>query len=42
MEAIPDIIISILLFVGRRGRDHMVDGFTSTYAISAYHHLIKL
>jgi len=23
---------------GRRGLDHMVVGFTSTYAISAYHH----
>ena len=23
---------------GRRGRDHMVVGFTTTYAISAYHH----
>jgi hypothetical protein len=23
---------------GRRGRDHMVFGFTTTYAISAYHH----
>ena len=22
---------------GRRGRDHMVFGFTTTYAISAYH-----
>jgi hypothetical protein len=22
---------------GRRGRDHMVVGFTTTYAISAYH-----
>jgi hypothetical protein len=24
---------------GRRGRDRMVVGFTTTYAISAYHHL---
>ena len=24
--------------VGRRGRDRMVVGFTTTYAISAYHH----
>jgi len=24
---------------GRRGCDHMVVGFTTTYAISAYHHL---
>ena len=23
---------------GRRGRDRMVAGFTTTYAISAYHH----
>jgi hypothetical protein len=23
---------------GRRGRDRMVIGFTTTYAISAYHH----
>ena len=23
---------------GRRGRERMVDGFTTTYAISAYHH----
>jgi hypothetical protein len=23
---------------GHRGRDHMVVGFTTTYAISAYHH----
>jgi len=22
----------------RRGRDHMVGGFTTTYAISAYYH----
>jgi hypothetical protein len=25
---------------GRRGRDRMVVGFTTTYAISAYHHSI--
>ena len=25
-------------FRGRRGRDRMVVGFTTTYAISAYHH----
>jgi hypothetical protein len=23
---------------GRRGRDHMVVGFTTTYATSVYHH----
>jgi len=26
------------LLMGRRGRDCMVIGFTTTYAISAYHH----
>jgi hypothetical protein len=30
---------SVLYFIqwGRRGRDRMVVGFTTTYAISAYH-----
>ena len=28
----------ICLFGVRRGRDRMVVGFTTTYAISAYHH----
>ena len=27
-----------LELMGRRGRDRMVAGFTTTYAISAYHH----
>ena len=27
---------------GRRGRDRMVVGFTTTYAISAYHHALML
>jgi len=27
----------MLLWCGRRGRDRMVVGFTTTYAISAYH-----
>jgi len=27
-----------LHFGERRGHDHMVVGFTTTYAISAYHH----
>jgi hypothetical protein len=27
-----------LISWGRRGRDRMVAGFTTTYAISAYHH----
>jgi hypothetical protein len=30
--------ISFLFPRGRRGRDRMVVGFTTTYAISAYHH----
>jgi hypothetical protein len=28
----------ISIFRGLRGRDHMVVEFTSTYAISVYHH----
>jgi len=31
-------IIFTLTQGGRRGRDHIVVGFTTTYAISAYHH----
>ena len=31
-------IYTALLTRGRRGRDRMVVGFTTTYAISAYHH----
>jgi hypothetical protein len=27
-----------LLLRSRRGHDHMVLGFTTTYAVSAYHH----
>jgi len=27
-----------IIYRGRRGRYHMVIGFTTTYAISAYHH----
>ena len=30
--------IITLFYGGRRGRDRMVVGFTTTYAISAYHH----
>ena len=30
--------IIFLLFGGRRGRDGMVVGFITTYAVSAYHH----
>jgi len=32
------IELPVLARRGRRGRDHMVVGFTTTYAISAYHH----
>jgi hypothetical protein len=28
----------LVCFWGRRSRDHMVVGFTTIYAISAYHH----
>ena len=28
----------VYILWGRRGRDHMVVGFITTYAISAYHH----
>ena len=28
----------IIILRGRRGRDRMVFGFTTTYAISAYYH----
>ena len=31
------ILISVYKIRGRRGRDHMVVGFITTYAISAYH-----
>jgi hypothetical protein len=31
-------LILKVVFRGRRGRDHMVVGFTITYAISVYHH----
>ena len=31
-------IVSALVFRGRRGRDLIVVGFTTTNAISAYHH----
>ena len=33
---IPDTFSSINLMDGRRGRDRMVFGFTTTYVISAY------
>jgi translation initiation factor IF-1 len=31
--------LSHIVNKGRRGRDRMVVGFTTTYAISDYHHL---
>jgi len=31
-------ILSMSTGGGRRGRDRMIVGFTTTYAISAYHH----
>ena len=33
-----NIIILHLLFQGPCGHDHIVVGFTTTYAVSAYHH----
>ena len=30
--------LEIVYIDGRRGRDRMVVGFTTTYEISAYHH----
>ena len=38
LNATSNNISVILLWCGRRGRDRMVVGFTTTYAISAYHH----
>jgi hypothetical protein len=32
-------LLHLLVFRGRRGRDRIVVGFTTTYAISAYHQL---
>jgi len=32
------IVLCVLRCRGRRGRDRVVVGFTTTYAISAYHH----
>jgi len=29
---------AIIIYRGRHGNDHMVDGFTTTLVISAYHH----
>ena len=38
MECSSDITIIHIVNWGRRGRDCMVIGFNTTYAISAYHH----
>ena len=35
---IVDAVNTLLLSRGHRSRDRMVVGFTTTYAISAYHH----
>jgi len=32
-------LTNLYMYGGRRGRDRMVVGFTTTCAISAYHHL---
>jgi len=32
------VMVRHIWFGGHRGRDRMVVGFTTTYAISAYHH----
>jgi hypothetical protein len=37
LNATSNNISVILLWCGRRGRDRMVVGFTTTYAISAHH-----
>jgi hypothetical protein len=37
-NAIFNNISAVITALGRRGRDRMVVGFTTTYAISAYHH----
>ena len=38
-ETNPQHGVSYQLYIrGRYGRDRMVVGFTTTYAISAYHH----
>ena len=38
MWRIHDVMPASALASGRRGRDRMVVGFTTIYAISAYHH----
>jgi len=34
----PSFYFEDIVIGGRRGRDRMVDGFATTYAISVYHH----
>jgi hypothetical protein len=34
----PEVVCFVDLFRSRRGHVHMVVGFTTTYAINAYHH----
>jgi hypothetical protein len=40
LDIIPTMVytLTFVLYRGRRGRDRMVVGFTTKYAISAYHH----
>jgi hypothetical protein len=35
---ITSCMIILMIWSGRRGRDRMVVGFTTTYVISAFHH----
>ena len=39
-QAVDNCILSLSIstYMGRRGHDHMVVAFTTTYVISAYHH----
>ena len=39
MPFVVTAVRGVYFWRDRRGRDHMVVGFTTTYAISAYHHL---
>jgi len=32
-------MVGYIVYQGRLGRDRVVVGFTTTYALSAYHHL---
>ena len=35
----PALYLIFFAIRGHRGRDHVVGGFTTSYAISAYHHV---